>query len=372
MYVISRRAFVAAGVALAGCSKKRNTGFGGYAFVANEDGQAIAAVDLSAFAVIRHVRVDGKPTDVVSARSKSLTSVYALTPANGTVHEIPTDNLSVRNTLSRGAVAQSMRLHGRELMVLYRSPRKISIIGLDHFRAERDIALPGEPMDFDVAASRDLAVVSYGAEGRLSLVDLKSGAVRTIDANTELGIVRFQSDGRALIAADLGRRMLLIYDVETTKLITRLPLAVRPENMCFNADGGQLFVTGEGMDAVVVVYPYHTPQVGETVLAGRGPAGMAATATQPAYLFIANPASGEVSIMNIRTRRMVAVATVGADPRYIAITPDQQYALVLNRMSGDMGVIRIHANIGNRQKSAGLLTMIPVGSKPVSATVRAV
>ena len=344
----------------------------GYAFVANEDGQAIAAVDLSAFAVVRHIRVNGKPTDVVSPRSKSLTSVYALTPANGTVHEIPTDNLSVRRTLSRGAVAQSMRVHGRKLIVLYRSPRKLSIVDLEQFKSEREIALPGEPHDFDIASGDNLAAVSYGREGRLSLVDLGSGAIRTVEANTELGILRFQSDGRALIAADVGRRMLMIYDVAGAKLMTRLPLAVRPDNLCFNADGGQLFVTGDGLDAVVVVYPYHTPQVAETVLAGRGPAGMAATNTDPAYLFIANPDSGEVSIMNIRTRRMAAVAPVGADPGFIAITPDQQYALVLNRKSGDVGVIRIHANIGNRQKSAGLLTMIPVGSKPVSAAIRAV
>lgn len=370
--MISRRIFLAAGAGISACTRKRNSGFGGYAFVANEEGQAIAAVDLSAFAVIRHVRVNGKPTDVVSARSRSLTSVYALTPANGTVHEIPTDNLAVRNTLSRGSLAQSMRIHGRQLLVLYRSPRRLSIIGLDHFRPERDIHLAGDPYDFDIAAGANIAAVSYGREGRLSLIDLESGSTRMIDANTEIGILRFQSDGRALIAADLGRRMLLIYDVESVKLITRLPLAVRPDNLCFNADGGQLFVTGEGMDAVVVVYPYHTPQVAETVLAGRAPGTMAATNTQPAYLFIANPDSGEVSIMNIGTRRMVAVAAVGADPRFIAITPDQQYALVLNRQSGDMGVIRIHANIGNRQKSAGLLTMIPVGSKPVSAAIRAV
>ena len=50
-----------------------------------------------------------------------------------------------------------------------------------------------------------------------------------------------------------------------------LPLAVRPEHICFNADGGQVFVTGGGMDAVVVVYPYYTPQIGQTVLAGHSP-----------------------------------------------------------------------------------------------------
>ena len=30
------------------------------------------------------------------------------------------------------------------------------------------------------------------------------------------------------------------------------PIAVRPENLCFNRDGGQLFVTGAGRDAVVI------------------------------------------------------------------------------------------------------------------------
>ena len=145
---------------------------------------------------------------------------------------------------------------------------------------------------------------------------------------------------------------------------------MRPDNFCFNADGGQLFVTGDGLDAVVIVYPYHTPQVAQTVLAGRSPGAMAASTRSPPYLFVANPSSGEVTIMNIANQQVMAVAGVGAEPGYIAITPDQQYALVLNRKSGDMGVLRIHQEMPNRQKSAALFTMIPVGSKPVCAVVR--
>jgi hypothetical protein len=263
-----------------------------------------------------------------------------------------------------------MRLAGGNLLVLYQSPQKISVVAVETMRQEFEIRLPGQPYDFEVSADGQTAAISFGREGRIALIDLETRKRRVIDTGTEMGIVRFQSDGRALVAADLGRRMLMIYDVASARLITRLPISVRPENLCFNADGGQLFVTGEGMDAVVVVYPYHTPQVAETVLAGRAPGAMAATNTRPPYLFIANPASGEVTIMNINTRRIVAVATVGAEPGYVAVTPDQQYALVLNRASGDMGVLRIHENIANRQKSAALFTMIPVGSKPVSATIR--
>jgi DNA-binding beta-propeller fold protein YncE len=365
--VISRRALLSAGVALAGC-RKRSTGFPGYAFVANQEGQAIAAVDLTAFAVIRHIRLDAKPSDVVT--SPAVNAVYALTPDSGAVHEIPMDHLEVRGKAQRGASAVSMRLSGRSLLVLYRSPRKLSALTLDSLQPSWELALPGEPVDFDLTSDGQSAAVSFGSEGSIALIDFVTRRIRRIDTSTVMGTVRFQSDGRALVAADLGRRMLLIYDVATARLITRLPLSLRPDNLCFNADGGQLFVTGEGLDAVVIVYPYHTPQVAQTVLAGRGPAAMATSDTRPPYLFIANPPSGEVAVMNIANQRVLAVAAVGADPGYVAITPDQQYALVLNRKSGDMCVLRIRTSIANREKPATLFTMIPVGSKPVSAVIR--
>ena len=366
--VIPRRALLVAGAALAGCRKKRSTGFPGYAFVANEEGQAIAAVDLTAFAVIRHVHLDGKPTDVVS--SPAVASVYALTPATGTVYEIPMDRLQVRGKVQRGAMAVSMRLDGRLLLVLYGSPRKLSAIALDELKPAWELALPGDAVDFDIASEGQTIAISFGREGRIALVDGQTRRMRLINTSTEMGILRFQSDGRALIAADVGRRMLMIYDVASARLIARLPLSVRPDNFCFNADGGQLFVTGDGLDAVVIVYPYHTPQVAQTLLAGRSPGAMAASDTRPPYLFVTNPSSGEVTIINIANQKVMAVAGVGAEPGYIAITPDQQYALVLNRKSGDMGVLRIHQDLRTRQKSAALFTMIPVGSKPVCAVIR--
>ncbi|MGH9667299.1 MAG: YncE family protein, partial [Bryobacteraceae bacterium] len=155
-----------------------------------------------------------------------------------------------------------------------------------------------------------------------------------------------------------------------------LPLAVRPDNLCFGGGGGQIFVTGDGMDAVVIVYPYQT-EVAKTVLAGRAPGPMAASSS-PDYLFVTNPDSGDVTVLNIQTARVMVVASVGAQPGYIVITPNNEYALVLNRGSGDMAVLWIEAITAierstlSRYKSAGLFTLIPVGSMPVSAVVRAV
>ena len=372
--VISRRAVLALPM-LAACGRRRGgAGFRGYAFVANEEGQAIAAVDLEALAVARHIPLNGSPTSVISTARRPF--VYALTPANGTVHEIEVDRLSFNRRLAVASSALAIQVAPDDtaLYVLAREPQSLIRIALDTFKLEWRMALPRDPVDFSVAADGKTAAVSFA--GGVRLVDLVSRKLGAPAGEGEFGAVRFLADSRTLIAADRGQRRLSLYDVPSAGLIAHLPLAVRPDHLCVNlspdrriADGGQLFVTGEGMDAVVVVYPYHTPEVAETVLAGHDPGPMAASM---AYLFVASPASGDVNILEISSRKVVAVASVGADPGFITVTPDDQYALVLNRKSGDVAVLRIGAITKNRNRRASLLTVIPVGSRPVSAAVRAV
>ncbi len=101
--MFTRRAILAGGLtALAACTRKKARGFSGYAFIANQEGGAIAAVDLEVFAVARHIRVDGAPTAVVARSRRG--RAYALTPANGTVHEIRTGNLTFSRKLQGGAL----------------------------------------------------------------------------------------------------------------------------------------------------------------------------------------------------------------------------------------------------------------------------
>jgi DNA-binding beta-propeller fold protein YncE len=362
----TRRAFFAVPL-LAACGRRGGSGFRGYAFVANQDGQAVAAVDLEAMAVARHIALDGAPSQVVAARARS--SVYALTPASGAVHEIQADRLSFTRKIGVASTALSIGIAPDEqgLYVLASQPRSLARVALDSFRVEWRIALPEEPVNFALSSDGRTAAVSSNSTVRL--IDLSARRLSGPLGMGGFGAVRFISDSSTLIAADRAGRRLSLYDVASARLICHLPLSVRPDNLCFNSDGGQLFVTGEGMDAVVIVYPYHTPEVAETVLAGRGPGAMAAS---EAFLFIVSPQAGGVSIMEVATRRVIAVVAVGSDPGFVAITPDDQYALVLNRKSGDVAVLRIGTITKNRNRFAALLTVIPVGSRPVSAAVRGV
>jgi len=116
---------------------------------------------------------------------------------------------------------------------------------------------------------------------------------------------------------------------------------------------------------------FSTPEVGDTVLAGHAPGAMDVSND---LLFVASPQSGDVSILSIPTRKVIAVVPVGSDPGFIRVTPDDQYALVLNRKSGDIAILSVPGILKNRNryKTAGLRAMITVGSRPVSAAVRAV
>lgn len=361
-------------------------GFSGYAFIANEEGRAIAVVDLEVFAVARHIRVDGSPTAVLSDPRTG--GVYALTPENGCVHEIRADNLTFSRKLRVAETALEMRLSpsGGTLYVLCQRPKQVVRLALNPIQVAWTLPLADDPADFDISPDGNTIAVS-SASGSVTFIDLPNRFVFTpLRTTGEIGLVRFQpshgdtararSDSKQLIAANVSQRMLSIYDVPRRRLMVNLPLSVRPDNLCFKSDGGQLFVTGEGMDAVVVVYPYYTPQIGETVLAGHNPGAMAASAAS-GYLFVANPKSADVSILDIESSKVLMVTPVGAEPSCIAITPDDKYALVLNRASGDMAVIRIPnvtraATEQRRWKKGPLFMLIPVGSKPVSAAIVAI
>jgi len=376
---MDRRYFLfAAGAALSGCRRKKGARFDGYAFVANQEGRAVAVVDLAAFTVARHIHLDSAPAELIAHPERP--AVYVLSRENGTVYEIGMEGLTLRRRVRVASEAASMRAapDGRSLWITARDPRQLIRLPLAGFRPDSRILLPGEPEDFDLSPAAPLAAVSISGSGNVLFASLqrhKPGPL--VEIGADAGIVRFRrNDGRTLLAAERSTRRLVVLDAATGRLVLQLPLAVRPDHFCFKADGGQLFITGEGQDAVAMVYPHRVPQVAGTMLAGRAPGAMAASEI-PGFLFIANPTGNTVTIVEIATQKVLAVVQVGRQPSEITVTPDNQYALVLNQESGDMSVIRTGAVEAitapmKRMKSAPLFTMIPVGSKPVAMAVRAV
>ena len=364
----NRRTFLFGSLAATACGRRRATGFPGYAFVANAGERSVAAVDLTDFSVVRQIRLEAAPSGVVAHGERR--SVYVLMPENATVFEIDGTSLAVKRKLSLKGTAISMRLApgGTDLWVLCGAPHELVRVGLDRFQVSLRVKLPAEPVDFDLSADGSAAAAVFTEARSVGFLDLaKSGAAKYFPAGDDPRAVRFRRDGKLALVANRSARMLTILDAKSGAMLVRLPLAVEPENFCAKADGGEIYITGKGMDAVVVVYPYWT-EVAETRLAGRAPAAMAVSMS-PEYLFAANPETGDVTVLDVETGNMLAAVKVGQQPCCITFTPDNQYALVVNHGSGDLAVIRMAAIKPGRNKTAPLFTMIPVGTGPVSAVV---
>ena len=357
--------------------RPKATGFRGFCFVANRDSRSIAVIDLTHFRVRRQIPLDAAPAAVLAHPNAA--RVYVLAPDTGTVYEIDAVSLSISRRARAGnaAVAMQVSASGDSLWVLYRDPPSLVELPFSSLKPRRPIRLPWAPDTFDlcrVEGKPPLAAVAGRHDSAIAVVSLPSASIQKVAAaGVEPSLLRFRSDGLQLLAGSETGRSLNIFDTASLKSVVRLPLPMAPRHFCFNDNQGQLFISGDGVDAVAIVYPYRT-EVAETMLAGRAPGAMQTT-SNPALLMVANPQTDSITVLDFDNlgKKLVAVVQVGQEPCGIVITPDQQYALVLNQKSGDVAVIRIYAitdtSPSRRYKPTPLFTLIPAGEGPVSAAV---
>lgn len=361
---MTRRQFVIASAALTGCGRNLAKPYNGYAFVACEKNRAVSVVNLERFNVTKQIALDGEPTAVLVKPGTQ--RVFVLMPLIGTVVEIDANTMSIAKKYKVAGTALSMRMapDGESLWVLAKDPPALVELNLKTWKAGANVHLPGEASDFDLSSASPMAVIN----GRSSLINLATKKVeRPLEIEDAVRVIRFRPDGKQVLAGSAASHTITVADVTTGRLMVKLPIGFAPERFCFTRDnGGQMFVTGQGMDAVAIVMPYQTA-VGETILAGRSPGAMA---VDDNYLFVANEQSGDLTVITIADRLVTAKIPVGQEPDTVIIVAD--YALVLNRKSGDMAVIRISklAQLADfRYKRAPLFTLIPLGETPVSAAI---
>jgi DNA-binding beta-propeller fold protein YncE len=371
---ISRRALLVSSAGLLACGRRKATGFRGFCFVANQESRSVTVVDLSRFRVRQQIALGAAPSAVLAHPTES--KVYVLTPQEGTVFEIDAVSHAITRRARAGNTAAAMQLapSGDALWVLYREPAALVELPFTTFEPARRIRLASTPDSFDLSRENRAAIASQQNRSIVVASLANASIERTINAGAEPSLLRFQADGRQILAGSRPERSLGIFQTDSGKIVVRLPLPLEPRHFCFNADGGQLFVSGNGMDAVVIVYPYRT-EVAETMLAGHAPDGMAVTDSPP-FLLVTNPQSNSITVLDFDNmgKKLVAAVQVGQEPRHILITPDKQYALVLNRKSGDMAVIRIYSltnqdSMRRYRYPTPLFTMIPVGEHPVDAAI---
>ncbi len=370
---LTRRQLLAWGAVLpwAACRRKRATGFPGFALVTLRGENSLAFVDLNTFHFAHKLDLRSAP----SAVSADADSAYVITPANGSVHVIDANAQQIRASLRLSDHLDLFRLTPIRGQMVGISAQGQEAVAADARSGKVTLRrkLSSAPVDADVKLHSEkqhcYLATAGGSSGIVELINLENGVHQKRQLEGNIGAIRFRKDGQLLFAANYQEQALVVLQTETLQTVCELPLPMRPENLSFSAEEGQLFVSGTGTDSISIVYVFDTLEVEQTILAGRAPGAMACS-DSPRYLFVASRAGSDISILSIETRKMIALTQAGERPTRIAITPDQQYALVLNEGSGDVAAIRIPAIRGNRLRNgASLFAMIPVGENPTDLAI---
>jgi DNA-binding beta-propeller fold protein YncE len=334
---LSRRSLLAA-VVLAGCGRKRGSRYQGWLFVASRNERVLAVANLAQFRRLTTIPLPHAPDRLFYSGSR----VYVTCRDGAELIAIDPAGFRITNRIKLPGKPATARIlpGGASALIVTEEPAELVTVDLSNNHISAHVPLPAAAAGADLN-SKTAAVSLPGRSSiaRFSVPDLR--LIGETEVGVPCGAVRFRKDGKTILTAAAAAREIPILDAASGVLLTRLSLPISPSRFCFNPDGGQMFVSGAGEDAVVIVNPYQN-DVEETILAGRSPGAMAVSERQN-LLFVANPQIGGITIIDIDTRGLCASVHVGASPAEVLITPDSEYALILDRDSGNVSVLRITA-----------------------------
>lgn len=358
----SRRSLLA-GAILSACSRKRGTRYQGWLFVSSASEKAVAVADLASFHRVASVPLPCT-ADQLFRHGANVFAICRDTQAIISI-DIASMRMNGRIALPAKPIAVRVMPNSPAAVILADNPPMLMRVDLDSRHVTARVNLPSPPADFDVNDTQ--AAVTLPASNAIARIPLRQWNVSQTSIGAACRTVRFRRDDRSILAAVPDANEIVTIDAQSGELLTRLRLPLQPTRFSFNSNGGQMFVTGNGEDALVIVNPFQN-EVDSTIPAGHTPAAMAVSDERNA-LFVTNRDSGDLTILDIDQRNVLASIHVGENPGEVLLTSDGEYALVVDQKSGDVSVVRITTALDRKNKVKPLFTVFPTTTDAHSAII---
>jgi YVTN family beta-propeller protein len=347
------------------------------AFVANEESNTVAAVDLADFHVVASIPVAAKPAQlVVRPHHRELWAVSAL----GTMSVIGFPALRVTQTLRVGSSARDLVfapdgdhtyvLDGESGLIVFGDGRPGEVP-----RESGRVRLGGKLASLVLAPDGKTLVVADAATSRLVFVSVVARRVLgSVEVGKGPGPVVMLPDGSKVFVADTGEAKVSVADTASRQILSHIEISSRPTALLLKPDGGELFVLSAEGGIATIVDALHD-NVEQTFPTGRGTAAGVIRRDQ-SVLYLANAGDGSVTCLDIEDRVVLNSTHVGSEPRALALTPDERFLVVADRGASSLAVLRAdpHARDSKGQlwmdpKRSLLITTVPVGAGPVDVVV---
>jgi YVTN family beta-propeller protein len=147
-------------------------------------------------------------------------------------------------------------------------------------------------------------------------------------------------DGRIAAASDSRISGVRIYDLQSGRLLRTLAGFVSPRNNLFTPDGNMLLISDSTLGEVVMFETHTWHQIGAIAI-GAGAFGTAVD-RQGEKLYVNNEAANTVTVVDLPSRRTLAVLTGFSQPRQgIKLNPAGTRLYVTNFLGDKISVVEV-------------------------------
>jgi len=201
-------------------------------------------------------------------------------------------------------------------------------------------------------SARGLLVVANKGNHTLGIVDPISG--REIATVAETGVtgheVAVSPDGRIAYVPIYGNsgvgspgsdgRTIDVIDLPGRKLISTIHLSrpLRPHCAMFSPTDGLLYVSTELADAVTIINP-KTNQIVGSIPTGQAESHMLAFSHDGRRIYTANVGPGTVSVLDVASRKTLAVIPICKTTQRISVSMDDRHAFTSDQVNPRLAVI---------------------------------
>jgi YVTN family beta-propeller protein len=347
------------------------------AFVANEESNTVAAVDLADFHVVASIPVAAKPEQLaVRPHHRELWAVSGL----GTISVIEFPALRVVQTLRIGNSARDLIfaangdhtyvLDGDSGLIVFGDGRPGEVP-----RESGRVRLGGKLASLALAPDGKTLVVADAATSRLVFVSVEARRVLgSVEVGKGPGPIVILPDGTKAFVADTEEEKVSAADITSRQILSHIEISSKPTALKLKPDGGELFVLSAEGGIATIVDTFHD-NVEQTFPTGRGTTAGVIRRDQ-SMLYLTNAGDGSVTCLDVENRVVLNSTHVGTEPRALALTPDERFLVVADRGASSLAVLRADPSARDSKgqlwmdpKRSLLITTVPVGAGPVDVVV---
>ena len=313
-------------------------------FVVNPDSGSVSAIDTASETKLDELRIGRDPRILTIGPDGQ--RLYVTSQASATLTILDTQPFSIRTKLRVGPEPYGVVADpdGRLVYVAASGAARIDVVDTELAQVVATIPVHTRPKGLALSADGTRLYVTHFLSGTVSVIDLTDRSVRTViatgpESNIAQRIVLHPTTNRAYLPHIRSNTsnphplfdttlfpVVSVIDVATDQhlLHERLELSVvdRPVNLPFD-----LALSSDGQRAHIV------------------------------YL-----GSGDMSVIDLASRTVLAHLEVGDGPRGIVLTPDDRTAYVVNSLSDDVSVVDL--------STFEEITRIPVTTSPLSPQMK--